>query len=437
MKSIAVLGATGSIGLAALDLIGKNPEGYRVTLLAAGCDHKALAALAIKHRPRHVALMDAAGIAPLKQAFADANLTPTIHPTIHHGMADLCAVLKEEAADITINAISGSDGLLPSLAVIQGGGVLALANKESLVAAGSVLMAEAKRHNTTILPIDSEHNAIFQLWNEAHTKTLTGISLTASGGALRDLHGRELAEATPAMALRHPNWQMGQKITIDSATLMNKGLEVIEACVLFGLDEAAVEVVVHRQSVIHGMLHYADGSTLAYLARADMRVPLSYVLAYPQRLTWDAGGVDLLAAGRLDFEALDNRRFPAVELARAAWRAGGFAPTILNAANEVAVAGFLARRIGFLDIVGCVADVLAHMPNTANISNASGVMDMEAVLAVHAHSTRVAEEWVTKHGQGHSRSRGRGNSNSHGHGRGRGKASVAVSSPASDLCSAE
>ena len=421
IKSIAVLGATGSIGLATLDLIGKNPEGYRVTLLAAGGDHKALAALAIKHRPRHVALMDGDAIAPLKQALLDANLTTTIH----HGMADLCALLKEEAADITINAISGSDGLLPSLAVIQGGGVLALANKESLVAAGSVLMTEAKRHNTTILPIDSEHNAIFQLWDEAHTKTLTGISLTASGGALRDLAKDELAAATPAMALCHPNWQMGEKITIDSATLMNKGLEVIEACVLFGLDEAAVEVVVHRQSVIHGMLHYADGSTLAYLARADMRVPLSYVLAYPQRLAWEATAVDLLAVGRLDFEALDNRRFPAVELARAAWRAGGFAPTILNAANEVAVAGFLARRIGFLDIVGCVADVLEKVPNSANAGGLDTGIDIEAVLAVHAHSTRVAEEWVSTHAQG-----------THGK---RSKASVSVlaSSSASDLCSAE
>ena len=387
-KSIAVLGATGSIGEATLDLIARHPDRYQVSLLAAKQDHQALAHLAIKHRPHHLVVMEETSLPPLTQALADAGMTDTTQ--IHLGLADLCALLRGEAADLTINAISGSAGLLPSLAVIEGGGVLGLANKESLVAAGSLIMAAAAKHHTRILPIDSEHNAIFQLLADQHAKTLTGITLTASGGALRDLPASALADVTPAQALRHPNWQMGEKITIDSATLMNKGLEVIEACVLFGLDEAQVEVVLHRQSLMHGMAHYADGGTLAYLATADMRVPLSYVLGYPNRFAWGAPAVDLLAAGRLDFVPLEDRRFPAVSLARQAWRAGGVAPTILNAANEVAVAAFLAQRIGFLDIIGCVAQTLDRIPSTSSHK----AMDMDAILASHADSTRAAQEWI-------------------------------------------
>lgn len=366
-KTVAVLGATGSIGSATLDLIASQPDQFRVTLLSASKNAEALAELALVHKPDHVVLMDEKGMKTLSERLNGTGIK------VHHAMDALVALLAEDC-DITVNGIGGIAGLTPSLAVVKRGGLIAMANKETLVAAGGMLMAEAERSGATILPADSEHNAIFQVWSEQHRNRIEAITLTASGGPFLDVEASRLAEVTPDEALRHPNWSMGRKITIDSATMMNKGLEVIEACVLFGLDEDKVEVLVHPQSVIHGMVSYSDGSTLAQLGTADMRVPLSYVLAWPDRMYRRAEPVCLSSLGRLDFMEVDDARFPAVNLSRQAWRQGGLAPCVLNAANEIAVESFLAGRVGFLDIVGVVDHILGSL-------EFGGEVTLDAVLS--------------------------------------------------------
>ena len=383
-KSLAVLGATGSIGHSVLDLVARYDDRYEVVLLAGHQQVAELAELALKFRPRHVVLTGDVGFTDLEARLGDSGAH------LHHGMDALLTCL-DETPDLTINGISGIAGLLPSLRVLESGGALGLANKESLVAAGALLVAASAQHGGVILPTDSEHNAIFQVWSAQHAAAIKSITLTASGGPFLNTPLTDFAHLTAEAALRHPKWQMGRKISIDSATMMNKGLEVIEACVLFDLPVEAVDVVVHPQAVVHGLVHYADGSVLAQLGAADMRVPLSYVLAWPERLPWCADGLDVLALSRLDFLPVDVARFPAVELARGAWRQGGCAPCVLNAANEVAVEAFLKGKIGFLDIIASIEHTLSAMSWGGNV-------DLEAVLGAHDEATATAQAWIEQKG---------------------------------------
>ncbi|MGC6485901.1 MAG: 1-deoxy-D-xylulose-5-phosphate reductoisomerase [Candidatus Puniceispirillales bacterium] len=350
-RTLTVLGATGSIGTSTLDLVRRYPDRFRITALTAGRDSVALAELALEFRPDHVAVADMAAFDDLRQRLSGSGIEV-------HGGEEAVADLAALEADITVSAITGMAGLMPTMAAVRRGGTIAIANKEAVVTAGSFLLAEARQSGATILPVDSEHNAIFQAWADADHASIEKITLTASGGPFWD-HSREaMASVTPDQALRHPNWSMGAKISIDSATMMNKGLEVIEAAVLFDLPEDRIDVLVHRQSVIHGMVHYRDGSCLAQLGAADMRVPIAHVLGWPERLNWQPPSLDLAKIATLDFEAPDHHRFPCLELSRAASRQGGLAPAALNAANEKAVAFFLDGAIGFLDIDGLNAHIM-------------------------------------------------------------------------------
>jgi 1-deoxy-D-xylulose-5-phosphate reductoisomerase len=291
-------------------------------------------------------------------------------------------------ADWTMAAITGAAGLASTLAAIRRGGVVALANKEALVCAGEVMLQAVREAGATLLPVDSEHNAIFQSLAEGNPGAVERIVLTASGGPFRCATHEEMRQATPEAALRHPVWSMGAKISIDSATMMNKGLEVIEAARLFSLDDAAIDVLIHPQSVIHGMVYYRDGSVLAQLGAPDMRIPIAHALAWPERITTGSPRLDLVELARLEFSAPDPARFPALRLARDALRAGGGAPTILSAANEVAVAAFLSRRIGFLDIAMTVEAVLDQL-------GAPPADTLESVLELDAMSRRCAEQIAT------------------------------------------
>lgn len=379
-KTVNILGATGSIGTSVLDLIARYPDHYSVNILAAHTNIDALADLVERHHPAHVVLTGTEGYSQLKARLTGGDCH------IHQGMEALLDLLAENS-DLTVNGISGVAGLLPSLKVLEHGGTCAIANKESLVAAGAIVMDTCRINGGTILPTDSEHNAIFQVWAHQHQQAINSITLTASGGPFLHASQQELAEATASQALRHPNWNMGKKISIDSATMMNKGLEVIEACVLFDLPEDRVKVVVHPQSIIHGLVNYADGSMLAQLGPADMRVPLSYVLAWPDRLPWATDSIDLTAIGQFDFIALDHDRFPAVNLARQAWRSGGLAPAILNAANEVAVAAFLDHQIGFKDIVASIDHALSSIPSAS-------LNHLDDVLAVDMETKACITTWL-------------------------------------------
>ncbi len=388
--SLAVLGATGSIGRSVLDIVGRYPDRYEIMVLAAHHNAEALAELALRHRPRHVVLTGSEAFPLLESRLSETD----IH--LHQGDAALLSCLDEDI-DLTVNGISGIAGLLPSLRVLQHGGTLAIANKESLVAAGALLKDTCQRYDGIILPTDSEHNAIFQVWYERHVKTISHITLTASGGPFLTTPIEDFPHITAEQALRHPRWSMGPKISIDSATMMNKGLEIIEACVLFDLPEHQVEVMVHPQSVIHGMITYSDGSTLAQLGPADMRVPLSYVLAWPDRLPWLAESQDAtdhpkLDFSKLDFMPLDPARFPSVELARQAWRQGGLAPCIMNAANEVAVTAFLQHQIGF-------ADIMASVEHTLSVMSVGKEISLESVLDSNDEAMAVTRSWIAKKGK--------------------------------------
>lgn len=386
-KTLAILGATGSIGRSVLDIVGRYDDQFSITVLAAHHNAEMLAELALRHRPRHVVLIDPDAFGLLQSRLSETDII------IHQGVEGLLACLDEDV-DLTINGISGVAGLLPSLRVLENGGTLAIANKESLVAAGALLKETCRRHNGVILPTDSEHNAIFQVWSDRHVKAIRSIILTASGGPFLNTPISEFPQITAAQALRHPRWSMGPKISVDSATMMNKGLEIIEACVLFDLPEDKVEVKVHPQSVVHGMISYNDGSMVAQLGPADMRVPLSYVLAWPDRLPWLAEDVrpadePLLDFSQLDFLPLDPVRFPAVELARQAWRQGGLAPCIMNAANEVAVDAFLNHHIRFTDIIAGIEHTLSVMSEGDDVS-------LDAVLETNEKAMAITRSWIAQ-----------------------------------------
>lgn len=380
MKTITILGATGSVGRSTLDLIERAPERFQVLALTANGDAEGLAAAAIRTNARHAVVADESRLPALKEALAGTGITS-------EGGAEAVVEAAAMGAELTMGAIVGCAGLKPAMAAIANGGTVVLANKEPLVSAGDVILAAAKSAGATLLPADSEHNAIFQCFDFDRPEGVRRIILTASGGPFRDKSIEEMRHVTPAMAVAHPNWSMGAKISVDSATLMNKGLELIEAARLFPVANRQIEVICHRQSVIHSMVEYIDGSILAQLGPSDMRVPIAHCLAWPERMAAPMEPLDFVAVGRLDFEAPDPVRFPALRLAREALEAGGARPAILNAANEIAVAAFLAGRIGFLEIAAIVEDILTSYDPAAPAT-------LDQVLAVDEEARRLASERV-------------------------------------------
>jgi 1-deoxy-D-xylulose-5-phosphate reductoisomerase len=354
-RSVAILGSTGSIGCSTLDLIAREPEAYRVEALTGHRNWKLLARQAQETGARFVAIGDPAFYRPLKDALGATDCE------IAAG-ADAVDEAARRPADWVMAAIVGAAGLAPTLSAVRRGATVALANKEVLVCAGDLFNAEVADHGATLLPVDSEHNAIYQVFDFARPAAIEKIILTASGGPFRTWGRPEMASVTPAQAVKHPNWSMGAKISIDSATMMNKGLELIEAYHLFGVGHERIEIVVHPQSVIHSLVAYVDGSVLAQLGSPDMRTPIAFTLAWPSRMKSPSPRLDLAALGQLTFEAPDPARFPALALARAALAAGGSAPAVLNAANEIAVQAFLDGAIGFLDIAAIVEATLEAVP---------------------------------------------------------------------------
>lgn len=354
MKTVTVLGSTGSVGTSTVDLLAANPGAFRVRALVGGSRAGLLAEQAKRLGAELAVVNDPAAHPDLAAALAGTGIRTACGPEAVEAAA-------AEPVDWTMCAIAGAAGLASTLAAIRRGGTVALANKEALVCAGEVMLRAVQDAGATLLPVDSEHNAIFQALAEGNRDAVERIALTASGGPFRDAPAETMARATPEQALRHPVWSMGAKISIDSATMFNKGLELIEAARLFDLDESRIDVLVHPQSVIHGLVHYRDGSVLAQMGSPDMRVPIAHALAWPRRLATASPRLDLVALGRLDFAAPDPVRFPALRLCRDALRAGGGAPTILSAANEVAVDAFLTRRLGFAEIAALVETVLDRL----------------------------------------------------------------------------
>lgn len=375
-KTVTILGATGSVGQSTLDLIQRSPGIFSVEALTARSDVEGLAKAARASSAKCAVIADTARFQDLKDALAGTGIE------VGAG-EDAIADAARRGADWTMAAIVGCAGLMPVMAALEGGKTLAFANKEALVSAGSLMIDAAKRHGATLLPVDSEHNAIFQCLDRSAPKGVSRIILTASGGPFRTTPLDEMARATPAQAVAHPNWSMGAKISVDSATMMNKGLELIEAHHLFAMPADRLDVVIHPQSVIHSMVEYIDGSVLAQLGPADMRIPIAHTLAWPERMDTPCERIDLAAIGRLDFTAPDVLRFPALKLARDAMVAGGAAPAILNAANEAAVAAFLAGEIGFGNIVTVVARVLDRYAPDEPLS----LLD---VLAIDKEARRIA-----------------------------------------------
>ena len=360
-RSISILGATGSVGEQTLDLVRRNRDQWQVEALTANCSAKELAAFAREFDAKIAVVSDESCLPQLREALDGAN----IHAA--GGREALCEAAARPV-DITVAAIVGCAGLAPVMAAIEQGGTLALANKEALVSAGDVMTAAVAKHGATLLPVDSEHNAIFQCLQGNDITDVARITLTASGGPLRTWSMDELMAATPDQAIAHPNWDMGAKISVDSATMMNKGLEYIEAHHLFPVGLDRLKIVVHPQSVIHSMVEYRDKSTLAQLGPSDMRVPIASCLAYPARMDTPMEPLDLAAIGELSFFAPDEARFPATRLAREAIEAGAGAPATLNAANEVAVAAFLAGQIGFMDVTALVENTLSRYSASAPTS---------------------------------------------------------------------
>ena len=353
-RKIAILGATGSIGKSTLDLVERSPERFEVVAVTAATNSEALAAIARRTGARLAVIADESRRADLEQRLAGTSCRVAAG---EEALVEAAA----SGADLVIAAIVGCAGLRPVMAAIETGRTVALANKEALVSAGALMTGAAAAHGATILPIDSEHNAIFQCLAGNRKVDVSKIILTASGGPFRTASLEMLASAGPAEAVAHPNWSMGAKISVDSATLMNKGLELIEAHYLFGLPSERIDIVVHPQSVVHSLVEFVDGSVLAQLGAPDMRIPIAYALAWPERLATPAERLDLAALARLDFEAPDIARFPALRIAREALEARGAAPTVVNAANEVAVERFLAGAIRFTDIAATVEEALGEM----------------------------------------------------------------------------
>lgn len=387
-----MLGSTGSIGLSTLSLFEESGAPVELLALTAGRNVERLIAQALRWRPQVAVIEDETKLQQLKDGLAGTGV---------RAAAGAAAVSEAAAmgADWVMSAIVGAAGLAPTLAAARTGAVIALANKESLVCAGPALLSIAKAAGGSVIPVDSEHSAIFQVLQPDCAHRVARLILTASGGPFRTWDKAAMAAATPEQAIAHPNWSMGAKISVDSATMMNKGLEMIEASYLFGTPQERIDVVVHPQSVIHSLVEYVDGSTLAQLGAPDMRSPIACAFSWPDRLPWPAPRLDLAAYGQLTFESPDLDRFPSIEIAREALRLAGAAPAAMNAANEVAVAAFLDRRIGFLDIAASVAGTLERMNSLGSLS----VTDNDAVenaMMIDASARRIAAEVVAQKHRG-------------------------------------
>jgi 1-deoxy-D-xylulose-5-phosphate reductoisomerase len=390
VKRLTLLGATGSVGASTLDVVARHPDRYRVFALTAHRSAEALIALAARFRPRYAVLSGLVEDAALKRRCAEA--APGTE--LLFGAGALQAVASDPDCDAVMAAIVGAAGLAPAIAAVRAGKQVLLANKEALVMAGPFFMRAAAETGATVLPIDSEHNAVFQCLpggRNPGARAVRRIVLTASGGPFRTAPLERLDHVTPEQACAHPNWVMGRKISVDSATMMNKGLEVIEARWLFDVAAEAIEVLVHPQSIVHSLVEYVDGSMIAQLSHPDMRVPIAHALGYPERIASGARALDLAAVGGLTFERPEPRRFPCLDLAYRALREGGTAPAVLNAANEAAVEAFLAGRLRFT----AIHRVIAHALETVPARPADG---LPAVLEADAHARRAAAECVARLG---------------------------------------
>jgi 1-deoxy-D-xylulose-5-phosphate reductoisomerase len=382
MKRVTILGATGSIGLRTLEIVSSFSDEFAVAGLAArGSNVERVADICRKYNPKAVALLDAAAVDQL------ARLLPAPRPELLVGAEGMVAVARDVDADVVVSALVGGAGLLPTMAAIEAGRTMALANKETLVMAGSLMTAAAKRRGVPLLPVDSEHSAVFQCLVGHNRGDVHRILLTASGGPFREWPRDKFAAITVEDALKHPTWKMGAKITIDSATLMNKGLEIIEARWLFDMPSDKVQVIVHPQSVVHSMVEYVDGSVIAQLGVPDMGIPILYALTYPERRPTPAARLDLTRTGALTFFEPDPAKFPCLRLARTALEVGGTAPVILNAANEVTVAAFLDRRLPFNDIPALIERALDRLEQ-------GPLTSIEQCVGVDAEARRRVQEWV-------------------------------------------
>ncbi len=392
-QRITVLGATGSIGLSTLDVIARHPDRYQVFALSGYSRIDELLALCVRHRPAFAVVPSAEAAVRLREGLAAVGCATEVL----EGEAGLCQVASAAEVDAVMAAIVGAAGLRPTLAAVEAGKKVLLANKEALVMSGALFMEAVRRSGAVLLPIDSEHNAIFQCMPGDYARGLSAVGvrrilLTASGGPFRETPVEALLDVTPEQACAHPNWSMGRKIPGDSASMRNKGLELIEACWLFDAAPAKVEVVVHPQSVIHSLVDYVDGSVLAQLGNPDMRTPIANALAWPERIDSGVAPLDLFAIARLDFQAPDEQRFPCLRLARQAAEAGNSAPAVLNAANEVAVEAFLGRRIRFPEIAGMIEQVLDQEPVVP-------LPSLDAVFAADQRARELSREWLRRHGR--------------------------------------
>lgn len=395
-QAVCILGVTGSIGQSTLKVLQQHPEQYSVFAVTAHSRIQELVQICKQYHPK-IVVVPAVKVDELQQLLAQQHISGI---EILSDEAGLIAVAEHPEVDVVMAAIVGAAGLLPTLAAVKAGKRVLLANKEALVMSGEIMMQAAREHGALILPVDSEHNAIFQCLPEHYLQTerngqprlgVSQILLTASGGPFLNHSLEELQHVTPAQACKHPNWSMGQKISVDSATLMNKGLELIEACHLFAISEHFVTVVVHPQSIIHSMVQYVDGSTLAQMGNPDMCTPIAHALAWPQRIQTHVPPLDLFVNHQLDFQAPDTTRFPALNLARQAMQEGGLAPAILNAANEIAVAAFLQQKIRFTDIATVVEHTLNQIQNSAAES-------IELILQADQNARTVAQHFVLNKG---------------------------------------
>ncbi|HEY2356904.1 MAG TPA: 1-deoxy-D-xylulose-5-phosphate reductoisomerase [Phenylobacterium sp.] len=386
-RKVTVLGSTGSIGVSTLDLFAQAEVEVEVVALAAGRNVERLADQALRWRPQLAVIEDEAALPRLRERLAGTGIQTA---------AGSAAVVEAAAADAqwVMSAVVGFAGLAPTLAAARAGAIVALANKESLICAGPGLLRAAKLAGGAVIPVDSEHSAIFQVFSPSNAQHVARLILTASGGPFRSWTRERMSRATPEQALAHPNWSMGAKISVDSATMMNKGLEVIEAAYLFAMPPERIEVVIHPQSIVHSLVEYADGSTLAQLGPPDMRAPIACAFAWPDRLPWPAQRLDLARSGPLSFEDPDPERFPALRIAKSVLAAGGVAPTAMNAADEIAVAAFLARRIGFLDIAATVEETLTRMDRQNLLWRAENDL-VEAARTTDATARRVADDVVS------------------------------------------
>ena len=395
-QAVCILGVTGSIGQSTLKVLQQHPEQYSVFAVTAHSRIQELVQICKQYHPK-IVVVPAAKVDELQQLLAQQHISGI---EILSDEAGLIAVAEHPEVDVVMAAIVGAAGLLPTLAAVKAGKRVLLANKEALVMSGDIMMQAAREHGALILPVDSEHNAIFQCLPEHYLQTerngqpqlgVSQILLTASGGPFLNHSLEELQHVTPAQACKHPNWSMGQKISVDSATLMNKGLELIEACHLFAISEHFVTVVVHPQSIIHSMVQYVDGSTLAQMGNPDMCTPIAHALAWPQRIQTHVPPLDLFVNHQLDFQATDTTRFPALSLARQAMQEGGLAPAILNAANEIAVAAFLQQKIRFTEIATVVEHTLNQIQNSAAES-------IELILQADQNARAIAQYFVLNKG---------------------------------------